>query len=230
MSLWGKVMPEMECENTLKVDLSLIELGSYIISTKRIGPHNKDILEFIQGSLLGDGYLELHGNGCRLCLQQESTNKAYLLWSHQFLAKRGYCNVEKPIIQSRIGNKGKLRYVLRIKTWTFSSLNYLHEEFYLNNKKIIPLNLKLTPLMLAIWIKDDGSRSGKALKLSTNCFTFDECLKLKEEQTQRALKVSIHKTGTLNQYNQYIHKGSKPELINIVKSYIHPSKKYKLSL
>lgn len=186
-------------ENILKVDLPLIELGSYLTSTKRIGPHNKDILDFIHGSLLGDGYLELHGNGSRLCLQQESSNKAYLLWSHQFLANRGYCNLELPKIQSRIGNKGKIRYVLRLKTWTFSSLNYLHHKFYSNNIKIIPQDLYLNPFILAIWIKDDGSRSGKALKLSTNCFTYEECDKLKFKLKNKNLKVSIHKTG--HQYN-----------------------------
>lgn len=188
-------------DNILKIDLSLIELGSYLTSTKRIGPHNKDILDFIKGSLLGDGYLELHGNGTRLCLQQESSNKAYLLWSHQFLAERGYCNLELPKIQSRIGNKGKIRYVLRLKTWTFSSLNYLHTQFYCNNIKIISQDLYITPFMLAIWIKDDGSRSGKALKLLTNCFTYPECEILKTKLNNKNLKVSIHKTGRLNQYN-----------------------------
>ena len=168
-------------DNILKIDLSLIELGSFITSTKRIGPHNNNILEFIKGSLLGDGHLELHGNGSRLCLQQESSNKAYLLWSHQFLAEKGYCNPEVPKIQTRIGNKGKVRHVLRLKTWTFSNLNYLHSEFYLNNKKIIPQDFEITPFMLAIWIKDDGSRSGEALKLATNCFTYEECNKLKIE-------------------------------------------------
>jgi hypothetical protein len=189
-------------ENILKVDLPLIELGSYLTSTKRIGPHNKDILDFIHGSLLGDGYLELHGNGSRLCLQQESSNKAYLLWSHQFLANRGYCNLELPKIQSRIGNKGKIRYVLRLKTWTFSSLNYLHHKFYSNNIKIIPQDLYLNPFILAIWIKNDGSRSGKALKLSTNCFTYEECEILKIKLNNMNLKISIHKTGAKpHQYN-----------------------------
>jgi len=201
MSLWGIIFARNGMDNILKIDLSLIELGNFLTSSKRIGPHNKDILEFIQGSLLGDGYLEKHGNGSRLCLQQESSNKSYLLWSHKFLSVRGYCNPNIPIIQTRIGNKGKLRYVLRIKTWTFSSLNYLHDEFYLNNKKILPQNLIISPLMLAIWIKDDGNRSGKALKLCTNNFTFEECLKLKEILMNKNLKVSIHKTGTINQYN-----------------------------
>ena len=188
-------------DDILKVDLPLIELGSIITSTKRIGPHNKDILDFVQGSLLGDGNLELHGNGSRLCLQQESSNKAYLLWSHKFLADRGYCNLELPKIQTRIGNKGKIRYVLRLKTWTLSSLNYLHTKFYSNNIKIIPKDLSISPLMLAIWIKDDGSRSGKALKLSTNCFTYEECDRLKMKLNNMNLKISIHKTGKLNQYN-----------------------------
>jgi len=55
--------------------------------------------------------------------------------------------------------------------------------------------------MLAIWIKDKGSRSGKALKLSTNYFTYPECEILKTQLNNKNLKVSIHKTGRLNQYN-----------------------------
>jgi ubiquinol-cytochrome c reductase cytochrome b subunit len=34
----------------------------------------------------------------------------------------------------------------------------------------------LTPLALAIWIMDDGCRAGKGLKLSTNCFSYEENL------------------------------------------------------
>ena len=229
MSLWGNFLPEM-VDHILKIDFSLIELGTFLTSSKRIGPHNKDILEFIHGSLLGDGFLETHGNGARLCLQQESSNKSYLLWSHKFLADRGYCNPLIPQILTRIGNRGKLRYVLRINSWTYSSFNSLHKEYYLNNKKILPNNYILTPFILAIWIKDNGSRSGKALKLRTNNFTYEECSKLKDSLMNYNLKVSIHKTGVINQYNLYIHKDSKNILRNIIKQYIHPSKKYKLSL
>lgn len=122
----------------LFTEFNFISLGSFLTSTKRIGPHNIDFLEFLQGSLLGDGYLELHGNGYRLCLQQEHSNKAYLLWSHSFLASRGYCRLDLPKIEKRIGNKGLKRYVLRLKTFTYSNLNYLHKKWYKDNKKIIP--------------------------------------------------------------------------------------------
>jgi hypothetical protein len=60
----------------------------------------------------------------------------------------------------RIGNKGKKRFILRTKTWTYSSLNRFHSEWYERDTKIIPLAFELTPLALAIWIKDDGGRSG----------------------------------------------------------------------
>jgi hypothetical protein len=151
---------------------------------------------------LGDGHLERHGNGSRLCLQQEDSHKAYLLWSHRFLAERGYCSEAVPKIVERIGNKGQKRYVLRLKTWTYSSLNSLHSQFYNDTgKKIIPLTFTLNPFSLAIWIMDDGGRSGGGLKLCTHCFTYNECERLKKELMAKGLKVSIHKTGIENQYN-----------------------------
>ena len=116
MSLWGI---------NFALNDSIIYSTSFIISRipalKRIGPHSKTVIEFIYGSLLGDGYLERHGNGTRLCIQQENSHKDYLYWLHNNLASLGYINPNIPLIQSRIGSKGKLRYILRIKTWTYSN-------------------------------------------------------------------------------------------------------------
>jgi ubiquinol-cytochrome c reductase cytochrome b subunit len=164
---------------------------SRVPSHKRIGPHNKNILDFITGSLLGDGYLEKHGNGSRLCLQQEQSNKSYLFWLHQFLWNHGYCNFKIPDIKERIGNKSKIRYILRLKTWTYSSFNSIQNKWYKNNKKILPVNIDISPLALAIWIMDNGSRLGKGLKLCTNNFTYDECKILQDKLiTQYDFKVS----------------------------------------
>lgn len=233
MSYWGIYLARngKATDSFLGLDLNLIELTvGFISSKKRIGPHNKDILDFQTGSLLGDGHLELHGNGSRLCLQQEDSHKAYLLWSHKFLAERGYCNPEIPKIVERIGNKGQKRYVLRTKTWTYSSFEFFYSAWYFNRTKILPINFTLTPFALAIWIMDDGGRSGAGLKLATNNFTYIECERLKLALIEKNLKVSIHKTGVKNQYNQYIHKSSKPQLIELILPFIHPSKKYKFAL
>lgn len=85
--------------------------------------------------------------------------------------------------------------------------------------------MTISPLALAIWIMDDGSRSGQSLKISTNQFSYTENLKLKF--LLYPLVVSIHKTGTKDQYNLYIHKKSKPLLRSIILPYLHPSKNYK---
>ena len=78
---------------------------------------------------------------------------------------------------------------------------------------------------------DDGSRYGQGLKLATNCFNYEDILKLYNIlKTKYNLEISIHKTGHKNQYNLYIHKKSVPLLYELVKSYIHPSMKYKFNV
>ena len=165
MSLWGEVLPEMdkvegETLFTLCSSVGGLELkekkrrrGYKTRSSKRIGPHNLDILSVLIGSLLGDAYLEKHGNGSRFCFQQEDSHQGYLLWLHQYVSERGYTNNEEPIITKRIGNQGKIRRLLRFKTWTYSNFNWIQEAFYVNQgeeyKKIIPIDLVeeyLTPL------------------------------------------------------------------------------------
>jgi cytochrome c oxidase subunit 3 len=48
-------------------------------SLKRIGPHNKDILSIVIGSLLGDGHMEKDGNGSRFAFFESKQNGEYLL-------------------------------------------------------------------------------------------------------------------------------------------------------
>ena len=47
----------------------------------RIGPHNKDILSILFGSLLGDAHAEfrLKGNGTRISFYQEGSHVSYLI-------------------------------------------------------------------------------------------------------------------------------------------------------
>jgi len=71
----------------------------------------------------------------------------------------------------------------------------------------------LTPRALAIWFMDDGSLHNTfGAKLATQGFTKEECLFLKDLLTELYnLKVSINKTGTVNQYSLYIWKESMPK-------------------
>lgn len=205
-----------------------------IPANKRIGPHNFNILSIIWGSLLGDGHAEKRkqGNGTRITFYQEASHVNYLLWLHNLIANLGYCNSNIPIIQTRLGKKGVVRKVIRFRTWTYSNFNWIHESWYLNNVKTVPLvtNEYLTPLSLAIWIMDDGCKVGSGLKLSTNSFAYSDCLFLTKLLFDKFnLKSSIQSIGVKNQYNIYIWKESMPLLREIVMPFIHPSMKYKIT-
>ena len=92
---------------------------------KRVGPHNIEILSIFYGSLLGDSHAERreNGNGTRLSFSQEAHNKEYLLWLFNLISKLGYCNPNKPTIQTRLGTNGKIRHIIRFHTYTYHSLN-----------------------------------------------------------------------------------------------------------
>lgn len=240
MSLWGlNLKPQMLILYLIYFILIFfhsIKLEE-IVKTKainRIGPHNKEVLSIIFGSLLGDGHAEkrLTGVGTRITFYQESSHIEYLLYLHSLLSNLGYCNTKIPIIGTRLGFGGKVRKTIRFATWTYTSFNWIHELWYINGKKRIPLNIKdyLTPLALAIWIMDDGSKVGKGLKFSTNSFTYKDCLVLVNALSDIfSIKSSIQGAGAKDQYIIYIWKESMDDLRKIVSPYIIPEMKYKIN-
>jgi ubiquinol-cytochrome c reductase cytochrome b subunit len=205
-----------------------------IPAEKRIGPHNKELLSILFGSLLGDCHAEYRskGNGTRFCFYQESSHVNYLLWLHKELAALGYTKLNEPSIKTRLGKNGVVRKVIRFKTWTYSSLNWVHDVWYKDKIKIIPAVIGdyLSPLALSIWIMDDGCKSGSGLKLATNSFTYSENLLLiKVLYDNFKIKANVQSAGgVLNQYHIYIFKESMPLLRDIVLPYVHSSMKYKL--
>lgn len=196
-------------------------------------PLDKEILEIIYGSLLGDASAEKRkeGKGTRILFYQEGSHTDYLLFLHRLIANLGYCNSNIPKLQTRIGNNGKIRIIIRFSTWTYDQFNKIHNNWYINGKKELPKDIDryLSPLALAIWIMDNGGKIGKGLKLATNNFTLNEVKQLISIlEVKYNIKSTIHKTGAIDQYNIYILSNSMPILVNLIKPYIIPSMKYKL--
>jgi ubiquinol-cytochrome c reductase cytochrome b subunit len=232
MSLWGEFCPKC-VYNYFDYDLSSL-IFSKIRSEKRIGAHNYDILSIIFGSLLGDAYAEKHGNGTRIVFYQENTHKDYLLWLHTLISSKGYCSNKIPVLSTRLYKYGKLRNIIRFKTFTYSSFNWIQECWYINNKKVLPqcINKYLSPLALTFWIMDEGTKVSSGIKLANNNFDLKEviilCKILKDKYDIVATANSAGDT-IKKEYVIYIHKESMVNLSNIVLPYMHPSMKYKLN-
>jgi ubiquinol-cytochrome c reductase cytochrome b subunit len=201
------------------------------LSTKRIGPHNYDVLSILFGSILGDASMEKDGNGSRFTFYQEKIHGEHLLGIHTFLADHGYCLHTKPKAFTRLTEGGRVRSFYRFRTFTYSSFNPIYELFYINGSKIVPTVIAdyLSPIALAIWIMDDGCKASSGLKIATNSFSLQEVeflCKLLDDKYQ--LEAKPHSAGVPNQYVIYINKKSIDKLAKLVKPYIHPSITYKL--
>ena len=243
---WEGILECLKWDNIINITYSIICLNlkdnvnlnlKKLTSKDRIGPHNIDIISMIIGSTLGDTHLEKRKNGIgtRIIFEHSSNNVEYLMWFHNYLASRGYCNNIKPKLQIRIRQEGKVYYQYRINSYTFSSFNWIHEMFYklIDNKtiKIVPLNIGeyLTPLALAIWFMDDGSSLNRGARITTNCFTLEEVNLL-----CNVLKIKYNIIATPNKCGRdkghiiYIHVNSMKLFIKIIKPYLLPSLYYKL--
>jgi ubiquinol-cytochrome c reductase cytochrome b subunit len=242
MSLWG-FLNKPKMYYLYLICLSLLLIAPVFFSNQptvnrlkgiyRIGPHNKDIISIIFGSLLGYGYGEkrLLGVGTRFIFYQEASHVNYLMFLHKFFSELGYCDSNLPVITTRLSNKGKIRKVARFSTWSYTSFNWIYELWYNKKIKHVPecIDQYLTPLTLAIWIMGNGAKVGQSLKLCTNSFSYNDCLLLiKALNNNFNIKASIQSAGQKDQYLIYIWKESMSDLINIVSPYIIPEMKYKL--
>lgn len=229
-----------------EVELKYYPLGDkQIKSNKRIGPHNRDVLSVLVGNLLGDSYAEKRNKlgGVRFIIQMSQKNREYLNWLHKFYAERGYCSNKIRKYKKQISSNGTIYYNGKFNTWTFNNLVWLYDLFYyqpnclikVNNIKRVPscISSLLTPLAIAIWFMNNGSKYNKtSIRFNTHSLILEE-LKILQKAFWDLYKINVIIRQTSLNSNQYIlviNNKSKPKFINLVYPHILPSKRYKLPI
>ncbi len=203
-----------------------------IKSTERVGPHNMDVYSVIYGSLLGEGNLEKRGKSYRLKFTQSNKNVEFLTWYTSFFSQRGYSSLAKikftRIAPSKYHNKAIFEY--NFNSYSFSSLKWIHKDFYKNGVKIMPsisnMYLYLTPLALAILFQSNGyAIKGSGVRITLNNFTKKEVqLFAKFLTAHYNLKTSTRQSRVIpndlsRDYIIYIYKESLPLLSELIKPY-----------
>jgi len=124
----------------------------------------------IVGSLLGDGMIDKTN---RFRFGQTVSRKEYVAYIYDNLKP-----LSKNFFKETSKNKktNKIYYSWRMYTCRHNVFKCLREKWYPNGGKIIPRDLKLTPIIFAHWMVQDGSnnQSKKSFRLSTNCFKKDD--------------------------------------------------------
>jgi len=99
-------------------------------TSKRIGPHNSDVISVLVGCLLGDAYASQtkgETKGTRFRFKQSARHKDYLFYLYDFFFARGYCTAAGPreyrTILINASNVSKTYYGFEFDLFTFSNLN-----------------------------------------------------------------------------------------------------------
>lgn len=174
-------------------------------------------LEVLNGSLLGDAYITKRG---QIQFEQSENQKEYLFWKHKELSSISYENVVKV---SRFDKRfSKTNYSYRF--WTRQFFSKWRKIWYVDGKKIIPKNLKLTPKTLAVWYMDDGCYSDHKCIISTDSFSKEDILFI---QSLFLRKFGI-KSSIKNKSKILIRKESQNDFFQLIKPYIYPKFQYKI--
>lgn len=148
-------------------------LKKHGIKTRSI--HNKaqlndKVKKFTTGSLLGDGSL-----GCRSSYSARYSigqkHKEYCEWVSQLMEGSG-------IKQSGEINQRNINKVIsyHYRTLDYDIFKKIHNKWYPNGAKIVPQDIRLTPIVLRHWFIEDGSsfynnNHHQTIQLATNGFT-----------------------------------------------------------
>ena len=176
----------------------------------------------IIGSLLGDGYLRVVPGRSNALLEVNHSfaAKEYVDWKYATLK-----NLCRSGPKSRIGKGNRIAY--RFTTRQSEELSTLYKSFYRDRRKLIPSELMLDPIMLAVWFMDDGSKCrDRDVYLDTQQFCSED------QKRCVALLENLGIESSLNRDKRYqrirIKKSSLPKFWGIISPYIIPSMKYKL--
>lgn len=140
-------------------------------------------LEIVIGSLLGDGNLRNPPRGDSSFRKTQCRRRRdYLEWHVKELglfSKPLYDGTK--LAPTRNGNKittNEIRILEHTDFYTRNShvFTELRNKWYKDNIKIVPSDVELSPLVIAVWYCDDGYNDvkRKQIRISTNAFTFNE--------------------------------------------------------
>ena len=129
--------------------------------------------QILDGMLLGDAHLERQRGAqlARLKIEHSVAQSAYVAW--KFAEWRDWVRTP-PRERARRNRIGTVSMNIGFSTLSHIEFEEVREKFYVDRRKVVPEDLKLTPLAMAVWFMDDGSRKSnqcRGVYLNTQSFT-----------------------------------------------------------
>ena len=132
-------------------------------------------MEFIDGALLGDGHItKPRGNSCQF--SYITSKRGHAEYVYQKLKRMAVGECEDGPVKSRVYDKRTKKTYISYRFRTVSNLTFfgMRMRWYPEGVKIIPPDVKMTPISALIWYLGDGSlieaNRSYYIKLCTNGF------------------------------------------------------------
>ena len=180
--------------------------------------------EIIVGSLLGDGTLRKQGTRTNALFEANHSfrYKSYVDWK--------YKHFEEFILtppKSRKGNGKRIAY--RFTTRSLPVFTQYYNSYYRDKRKVIPTDLEITKIVLAVWFMDDGSKSRNTYYLNTQQFSIVD-QKMLIDFLERDFKVKSSLNKDKNYYRIRIRTNSANLFLRVIEPFILPIFWYKLAM
>jgi hypothetical protein len=182
------------------------------------------------GMLLGDAHLERQRGAvmARLKIEHSVAQAAYVAWKYR--EWRDWVRTP-PRARVRHNRLGTVSTNIGFSTLSHVELERFRLRFYQDHRKVIPEDLELTPLSMAVWFMDDGSRKSsqcRGLYLNTQSFTEPE-VRLLQAVILRDVGVETTVRRQRDGLQIYIPAPSASGMTAYITKHILPSMRYKLS-
>jgi hypothetical protein len=186
--------------------------------------------DILIGSLLGDGSIRKPSSpnaNCSFTKNQCNRFKDYVFWHFDHLKPYSSSvgsGPSKKVVHKDNGQMSVLDEIVNIK-WIYRSKAHpvftdMRNKWYPHGKKIVPTDLRLSLLALAIWYCDDGQNvpQRRCAYLHTQSFTFEECEFLVSELKHLGIssRVSHHRNLPIIRINS----PSYLQFISMIKPYV----------
>lgn len=183
-----------------------------------VGSLTEEQKSILIGCLLGDGTMRKKKNA-HLEINHCFAQRSLVDW---IFSKFSSLVTTSP--KWRKGN-GK-REAYRFATQKLPVLTPFYNQFYIGGKKIIPANLILNSLSLAVWFMDDGSKSRSSIYLNTQQFNLNEQLQLIDFlKNQFGIEATLNKDKIY--YRIRIRTRSVKRFIELVEPFVLKEFRYK---
>lgn len=179
--------------------------------------------QILTGLLLGDGHLETQNSGrtFRLKVEHSAAQADYVQWL--FAEFIDFCECSEPYRRTRKDGRVSVGFA----TASSDAFNTHAEHFYVERRKRMPPRLSdlLSPLGLAVWFMDDGSRKSarhKTYNIHTLGYTMSD-LEIARAALERTLgiRTNLHRQRN-DSWRIYIGSHSANQFKEIVLPHLTP--------